>query len=115
MKVLILSVSLLAAAVQQCTKKAVTDGFPSCIRQKIDSIKAQPKWNPPAEVWAYSYNGKTVYLFSADCCDQYTTVYDANCNFICAPSGGLTGKGDRKCEDFATVAKQLRLVWKDQR
>lgn len=115
MKVLFLSFSLLALTSRQCSKKLQGDAVPSCILKKIDIIKAQPRWNPPAEVWAYLYNGKTVYLFSADCCDQYTTLYDENCNYICAPSGGLTGTGDGKCEDFNATAKQLRLVWKDSR
>lgn len=115
MKVLTLIAALLTTAAQQCTKKTADAALPTCIQQKIDSIKAQPKWNPPAEVWEYTYNGKTVYLFSADCCDQYTTAYDRDCNYICAPSGGLAGRGDRKCEDFSAVAKQVRLVWKDNR
>ena len=115
MKVLLLSFSILTLTTQQCTKKKEHASVPACIQNKIDSIKAQPKWNPPAEVWEYTYNGKTVYLFSADCCDQYTSLYDEQCNLICAPSGGITGKGDRKCEDFNSTAKQVKLVWKDNR
>jgi hypothetical protein len=88
---------------------------PSCIQRRIDSIKQQPVWNPPAEVHEYEYNGKKVYLFSANCCDQFNTLMDANCNYVCAPSGGFTGKGDRKCNDFYDTAKHLRLVWKDER
>ncbi len=114
MKVLILGLALLTAAAEKCAK-TTQNGLPLCVKGKIDTIKTQPKWNPPAEVWEYNLNGKKVYLFNADCCDQYTTLYDANCNYICAPSGGLTGKGDRKCDDFNTTAKQVRLVWKDNR
>ena len=88
---------------------------PACIQSKIDSIKKLPVWNPPAEVHEYEYNGRKVYLISADCCDQFNSLVDENCNYICAPSGGFTGKGDRKCIDFHEKATHTRLVWKDER
>jgi hypothetical protein len=108
---LLLSSPLLLAA--QCGKQK--NKIPSCIQQKIDEIKAEPKWNPPAEVNEYIYQGKHVYLFSSNCCDQYNILYDGNCNTICAPSGGFTGKGDGKCSDFNTAAKFVKLLWKDPR
>jgi hypothetical protein len=101
--------SLLLAG--KCNKEEKT---PDCIDQRIEQIKAQPKWNPPAEVNQYNYKGKNVYLFSSNCCDQYNELYDANCNYICAPSGGITGKGDGQCADFSS-ATLVRLVWKDDR
>jgi hypothetical protein len=61
------------------------------------------------------YKDKTAYLFSSNCCDQYNEVYDSECKYICAPSGGITGRGDGQCEDFNTSAKLVRLVWKDDR
>lgn len=114
MKLLILFLSLLAVSAKECIAKKVFV-TPKCVQQLIDSIKAQPRWNPPAQVDEYLYKGKRVFAFSSNCCDQYNPVYDENCNYICAPSGGMTGKGDRKCEDFATEAKHVRLVWKDER
>jgi len=96
-----------------CNKQK--SSIPSCIQQKIDAIKALPKWNPPAEVKEYIYQGKHVYLFSADCCDQFNPLYDSDCTYICAPSGGITGKGDMKCTDFSSVAQFVKLVWKDPR
>ncbi len=100
--------------VQNCQKQS-TGNIPSCIQQKINEIKAQQKWNPPAEVHEYIYNNKSVYLFSSDCCDQYNTLVDAECNYICAPSGGLTGSGDMKCIDFSEKATHVKMVWKDVR
>jgi hypothetical protein len=99
-------------------KKCKEDGkekIPSCIQQKIDQIKKEPKWNPPAEVHEYSYKRERVFYFSSNCCDKYNEVYDENCNYVCAPSGGYTGKGDMKCPDFKENAKEIRLVWKDER
>jgi hypothetical protein len=101
-------------APQQCTKNQAPT-IPDCIAQKIDSLKTKPKANPPAEVHQYVYNGKTVYLLISGCCDQYNTVYDEHCNYICAPSGGITGKGDLQCTDFTTKAQHIKLVWKDER
>src|SRR5688572_23117058 len=95
-----------------CNKEMTDNAIPACITAKIEAIKAQPKWNPPAEVTEYSYEGKTVYGFSADCCDQYYEVYDKDCNFICAPSGGITGAGDGKCREFSAKAKVLRVLYK---
>jgi hypothetical protein len=97
-----------------CTSQKNTS-LPACIRQRIDSIKNLPVWNPPAEVHEYKYQGKTVYYFTSDCCDQFNMVVDVLCQPICAPSGGITGKGDRKCEGFLKEAEHIRLVWKDDR
>jgi len=98
-----------------CRKAQESQTIPSCIQQKIDEIKSQPKWNPPAEVNEYLYNDKHVYLFSSPCCDQYNMLYSEDCTPLCAPSGGFTGRGDGKCADFNEKAKKLRLVWKDDR
>ena len=91
------------------------DIIPTCINAKIETIKAQPKWNPPAKVSTYKYQGKTVYYFTSNCCDQYNMVYDSVCNYICAPSGGLSGQGDGKCIDFNSKAKFIQVVWEDTR
>jgi hypothetical protein len=105
--VLICSIALL----QSCSRKLV----PACVQQKISEIKAQPKWNPPAEINEYEYNGQRVFLVTADCCDQFITLIDDKCNAVCAPSGGITGGGDGKCRDFFQKAKHIRRVWKDER
>lgn len=113
LKYFLLLVAIPVVIDNQCTKKEI--GIPSCIQQKIDTIKAQAKWNPPAQVNEYVYKGQHVFLFSSNCCDQFNVVYDGNCNYIGAPSGGFTGKGDGKCADFNETAKYIRLVWKDSR
>lgn len=99
----------------QACNKASIEQLPKCINQKIAALKAEPKANPAAEVHLYNYNGKKVYLFNSPCCDQYNTAYDSECNYVCAPSGGITGKGDRKCLDFNATATYIKLVWKDDR
>jgi hypothetical protein len=114
MRFIIISVISLVLSGSQCTKNKIAD-IPTCVQKKINDIKAQPKWNPPATVTEYLYNGKTVFLFTSDCCDQYNVLYDNNCNYICAPSGGFTGQGDGKCKYFYTTATLVREVWKDTR
>jgi len=112
--ILLTSLIVLTTAGKHCTKNQAA-ALPSCIQQKIEEIRKQDKWNPPAEVYEYSYKGKKVYYFSSNCCDQYNTVVDEQCNYICAPSGGFTGKGDMKCQDFKDSATLVKLVWKDER
>jgi len=97
------------------TSTGGASSIPYCIQKRIDSIKSKPVWNPPAEIHEYEYQGAKVYVMSAPCCDFPVTAVDANCNYICAPSGGFTGRGDNKCPEFFSEAKRLRLVWKDER
>ena len=116
MKVIIITISLFTALLSmnfQCGKEEID--IPSCIQLRIDSIKAQPVSNPRGEVTEYEYNGQRVYGINSTCCDQYYNVLDEQCNYICAPSGGLTGAGDGKCPDFFQNAKKIRTVFKDDR
>jgi len=99
---------VLTFLVGTCHKTEILDGAncPTCIQSLINSS------NPPLEVWQYSYNNQTVYLVKPDCCDQYEQLYSTSCSLICAPSGGITGKGDGKCTDFEDVATNGQMVWK---
>src|ERR1700750_3216305 len=78
--------------------------IPACIQDRIDAISQQPKFNPVATVYRYQYQGNYVYLITSNCCDQYNYVYDRECKVICAPGGGITGKGDGGCTNFFQVA-----------
>ena len=91
-------------------KEAVKDSIPVCVRKMID--KTMPI-DLPEQVDEYIYNGKTVFLLTAQCCDQFNTLYDDSCKMICSPSGGITGRGDRKCEDFSTTAKHVKILWRN--
>ena len=98
-----------------CAKDNTQDlGLPNCIRAKIEIIKSLPVENPPREVWKWMVDGNTYFYFSAVCCDQFSELYDSNCNLICHPDGGLTGVGDGNCPTFiGPIIKTL--VWKDPR
>ena len=115
-----LFIYLLLHALLSCSPKAggqasINDSTPVCILKRIEEIKKEPVWSPAAEINEYSYNGQTVYLVTADCCDQFITLMSKRCEVLCAPSGGFTGRGDGNCPDFYEKAKHLRLVWKDER
>jgi hypothetical protein len=101
MKTILLIISICAVLVS-CERCEV----PSCV---FNLTKLQ---NPPLEIWSYQYNNQLVYLTIGDCCDQYDRVYTSDCTLLCAPSGGITGKGDGKCPNFNEVAADGKLIWK---
>lgn len=94
-------------------KSSETDrvALPKCIKSKIDSFKLKEAHERPQKVTEYSYNGKKVYYITMPCCDFYNEVYDENCNFLGAPDGGFTGKGDGKLPDFSKLATNEKVIW----
>lgn len=109
---LFLLTSLLSAF--QCGDEN-TSICPSFVDTKIAELQAKPKQNPAAEITEYTWGGRKVYLVSSDCCDQFNYLYNECGDVICAPSGGITGKGDGQCPDFSAQATNARLVWRDPR
>jgi hypothetical protein len=85
------------------------------VDQLIRKFQSQPVGNPPQSIWRYAYRGQPVYYVPAQCCDQSSTLYDANGNVLCAPDGGLTGRGDGKCADFEAKRTGEKLIWQDTR
>jgi hypothetical protein len=103
----LLSYFLILSAVWGCESINIAPSAPDCLKELIRTSKSEPQ-----EISSYVYNGKTVYLVIPDCCDQYISLYDENCTYLCAPSGGLTGKGDGKCPDFYDKAIKGAQIWK---
>ncbi len=95
--------------------KATTNAIPTCIQEKIKQFSQEKISNPPRKIYQYTYKNKDVYLISAPCCDQFEQVVTANCEVVCAPSGGFTGKGDGKCTDFYKTATNKKIIWQDTR
>lgn len=84
----------------------------------IDELLRTPKANPAGEVWRYTWEGRTVFLVKANHPDAYNQVYELSNNqlrYVCAPSGGITGKGDGKCPSFTTQATDGCQIWRDIR
>ena len=88
------------------------DSIPACLARQIESFNKKETTNPPIQIDEYTYKGKRSFLFTADCCDQFNTLYNENCEVICSPSGGLEGGGDHKCEDFSKEGKLIKQIWK---
>ena len=104
-------ITILLAACSQATQT----GNPAWVDQLIKKFQSDPVGNPPQSIWRYEYNGQVVYFIPAQCCDQYSTLYDKSGDVICAPDGGFTGKGDGKCSDFFDKRTNEQLIWKDSR
>ncbi len=121
MRTLLLPCVLLVLMSAGCQKEEVAKaeeglkGLPPCIQAKIDEIAAQEVANPPVRVYSYQYGGKKVYYFTSQCCDAYSELYDESCTLICAPEGGITGRGDGLCPDFFSTRTDEELVWADPR
>ena len=87
----------------------INAALPTCIKNKIDSFKLKEAHEKPQRVLEYLYKGKKVYFVVMPCCDFFNEVYDDKCNFLGAPDGGFTGKGDGKIPDFFEAAKSEKV------
>lgn len=114
MKNVIIAVFLLLIT-GACTKEDIPSDTPACIKEKIEQMQKDPVTNPPREVWRYTFNNQTVYYIPPMCCDIPSILYDAQCNVICSPDGGISGSGDGKCPDFFEKRKNEKLIWRDVR
>lgn len=111
-KLVLIPLSLLF--LNQCSKEDEL-ALPSCIEQKIETLKKEAVWNPPAKIYRYNYQNQYVYFFPQRCCDIPSELYTENCNLLCLPDGGRTGEGDGKCTDFFKTRTEPLLVWEDTR
>lgn len=85
------------------------------MQKLIQEYEKNPVSNPPLSISQYEYNGHTVYYVPPRCCDIPSILYSENGEVICAPDGGMTGRGDGKCPDFYEKKKNRKLIWKDER
>ncbi|GAB2945450.1 hypothetical protein GCM10027048_08100 [Hymenobacter coalescens] len=88
---------------------------PKWLDDKIQKHLAAEPENPRIRIVSFQYRDQTVYYETSPCCDQYTTLYDAKGNVLCAPDGGITGRGDGRCPDFEKNRTNEQLVWLDPR
>ncbi|HNZ37767.1 MAG TPA: hypothetical protein PLS75_08510 [Candidatus Marinimicrobia bacterium] len=88
---------------------------PDWVENLITKFQNEPVGNPPQSIWQYKYKGQIVYYIPAQCCDQFSTLYNAEGDIICAPDGGFSGRGDGECSDFFQERKNEKLIWQDSR
>lgn len=113
---LLLVIAMLApAGCASAASSPTPSGNPAWVEDLITQFKDAPVGNPPQSIWRYQYNGQTVYYLPAQCCDMYSTLYDASGTVLCAPDGGLDGRGDLKCANFRDQRTGETLVWQDER
>jgi len=95
-------------------EKKTQSGIPACINETIAALKAENVRNPPASVWELTMDsGQTYYYIPAYCCDMYSDLLTTDCEVICHPDGGFTGKGSGDCPDISSAKKTL--IWQDER
>ena len=90
-------------ALTACTSTAVRDSTPSgpspyaadWVEHQIAGFEAGDENNPVDG--KVVFGGTSLYLIHSPCCDRFDYLYTADGRVFCAPSGGFTGGGDRKC------------------
>jgi hypothetical protein len=105
----------LALAITGGCATPAQSGNPEWVDALIRAFEDAPVGNPPQSIWRYAYDSQVVYFVPAQCCDMFSTLYDAEGNILCAPGGGLDGRGDGRCPSFADERTQKQLVWQDPR
>lgn len=91
------------------------DANPLWVAELIAKYQSDPVGNPPQSIWRYEYKNQKVYYVPPQCCDQYSILFNAAGDTLCAPDGGITGGGDGRCTDFFQERKNGVLIWKDSR
>src|SRR5262245_13886108 len=64
----------------------------------------------PSNIRRVLYKGSPAYLVASPCCDHFNYLYDAQGLRLCAPSGGIAGKGDGKCTGAITTEGASRVT-----
>jgi hypothetical protein len=90
-------------------------GISACTQSLIDSALSKPRGTLFVSVVEYLYNGTTVYLYYAGCCDGVNDLRDENCKYLFTPSGGIVGCGDCTHKNFFNEAHFIKTVWIDPR
>ncbi len=104
------SLLLMASLFVACDKLDLPKGTPACIKEKIKAVDGKDIVATPTSVTRWEVDGKTYYYLASACCDQFNDLVDENCNYICAPDGGLTGQGDGNCPVWVGEIK-TELIW----
>lgn len=87
--------ALLAALVTACAEPGrdgarSTDVLAAQLHRQLLAERPEP-------LRRHVLKGKIYYLALAPCCDQHDYLYNDQGEYICAPTGGLSGMGDGKC------------------
>ncbi|MSR73369.1 hypothetical protein EXS61_02085 [Candidatus Parcubacteria bacterium] len=98
------------------TANVPTSEYPVWIKNIIAEVESYPAFDPRVSLTQYQYRNQIVYYLPVTrCCDFTSSLYNESGEFICAPDGGFTGGGDRKCSDFFTARQNAKVIWTDPR
>ena len=102
---------LLVLGTTSCHKDDKEIELSKCITKKINKMKKR-KDHVHSAVWRWQADGKIYYYLSGEDggYDRFNLLYDDNCNVVCAPDGGLSGRGDGNCPCFVNGV-QKELIW----
>jgi len=90
-------------------------GSSNWLNAMILQFQSEPVMTPARSIRQYTYRDQIVYYVPAPCCDQLSTLYDANGRVMCSPDGGFAGGGDGRCLDFFEERTGELLIWADSR
>lgn len=103
---------LLVLAACRGAPRADEQPVPEWLAAEIKNFEDSASANPPELVASYTYQGRLVYYVSPRCCDQYSVVYDSTGAELCAPDGGITGRGDGRCPEFIARRTNEKILWR---
>jgi hypothetical protein len=90
--------------------RAAEPPAPAWLAAKIKGFEDSA--NAPELVATYRYQSRLVYYVSPRCCDQYSVLYDSTGTELCAPDGGITGRGDGRCPEFIAQRTNEKILWR---
>jgi hypothetical protein len=89
--------------------------LPVWLQAIIKKEQELPVANPPARIFKYMYQGKSVFYLTSRCCDRPGQLFDEQGNLMCEPDGGITGQGDGRCSGFFIDKTDEIFIWEDKR
>ncbi len=107
---------LVLLSLLSCVKLELEVELPTCMKKKIIKLmQKSDKELAASEVWLWKTAEKDYYYFRflKNCDDCFHNLYDDQCNFVCAPDGGITGAGDGQCPEFDGI-EETTLIWSRQ-
>lgn len=115
-RVLALGAGLLSA-LPGCSAAVSPQAMPDWLRAKIEGFTAAPQGSAPDRVLSAQLEGRQYFYIPGACCDQFNGLYDESGQYLCAPDGGFSGRGDGKCSDASrqVMGEKMHPVWQDPR
>lgn len=91
---------------------ASSNGLPTWLQKKVNGFSKLPAKQRPISVTQWTWKGKTVYLINPPArSKQVSDLYSAKGTLLGHPTGGKSGQGDGKCNDFVKQRKGGAVVW----